>query len=825
MPDVINLPNLVNGVSQQAEQSRFPSQASEQINGMSDAVDGLKKRPPTTHLAKLNSLSNEAKQFYHFMDRDTNERYVMTVSGGESPLLEVHDLAGNAQTVVRATNEPLVASDLEYLQTTDPAGDLRALTVADYTFLLNRSVTAAMFETLTDENNPEALVFFKQSRIECAYEVRVYPDPDDLDTYFRGRVKTGITAVAQGRILDSLFDTTIGNGLFEVPAHGDYEKLSTSTINDGATSFTDVFTATKSDSLLHITKIDGTDFKVEVDCDSPETLFVFKEKTQSFSWLPVKGWAGMKLKITGSPLDEGDEYYVEFVPTNGGETGFVEGTWTESVKGGIEKTININTLPHALRSQGNGVFYFGPVYWGDRAAGDEDTNKAPSFIGRKIKDIFFHRGRLGFIAGESVILSEADSLFNFWRTSVVYLLDSDRIDVNAASTTIALLENSVNSNKKLLLFSGKMQFALEGDDILTPKNARITKVSGYTYLPTAKPELVGDAVYFASKRGLFSGITEYVEKQNSDSMEGIDTTSHVPQYIDGQVTKILGNASEATVVCLADGYTQGLYIYRYFDQGGDRLQSAWSKWNFGDAATVQQVFFIDTILYVVVSRGEGTYLERLNIESGLADSFSGFVTLLDRRVTNEDCSVVSYSAATNETAFTLPYTPDETINVVTRAVEGSAGGEWLPVKLQTGNQIVLEGDHSAANLWFGEVYAFYYVVSRPILRTTSRQGTSNPVTLENIILRDGFIDYDDSYYFTVNVVPSFRSKSYAYSFTGRKAGTGTALTNQAPQADDGKFNFPIQARNNRVTVTITNETPFPCKLLSMNFRAMRSTRR
>ena len=67
------IPNLVQGVSQQPEILRLNSQATEQINGFSSVVEGLKKRPPTNYIAKLSgsSLSNS---FIHTINRDTNER-------------------------------------------------------------------------------------------------------------------------------------------------------------------------------------------------------------------------------------------------------------------------------------------------------------------------------------------------------------------------------------------------------------------------------------------------------------------------------------------------------------------------------------------------------------------------------------------------------------------------------------------------------------------------------------------------------------------------------------------------------------------------------
>ena len=46
------IPNLINGVSQQPETLRLSSQATDQENGYSSVVEGLRKRPPTEFVKK-----------------------------------------------------------------------------------------------------------------------------------------------------------------------------------------------------------------------------------------------------------------------------------------------------------------------------------------------------------------------------------------------------------------------------------------------------------------------------------------------------------------------------------------------------------------------------------------------------------------------------------------------------------------------------------------------------------------------------------------------------------------------------------------------------
>ena len=52
-----NISNLIGGVSQQPEILRLENQATTQVNGFSNVVEGLKKRPPTNYVAKVTSSS------------------------------------------------------------------------------------------------------------------------------------------------------------------------------------------------------------------------------------------------------------------------------------------------------------------------------------------------------------------------------------------------------------------------------------------------------------------------------------------------------------------------------------------------------------------------------------------------------------------------------------------------------------------------------------------------------------------------------------------------------------------------------------------------
>ena len=94
------IPNLVQGISQQPEILRLNSQATSQVNGFSSVVEGLKKRPPTTHIAKISSTTI-GNAYVHTINRDTSERYIVVVKNCS---ILVYDIAGNAKTVVNQSD-------------------------------------------------------------------------------------------------------------------------------------------------------------------------------------------------------------------------------------------------------------------------------------------------------------------------------------------------------------------------------------------------------------------------------------------------------------------------------------------------------------------------------------------------------------------------------------------------------------------------------------------------------------------------------------------------------------------------------------------------
>lgn len=134
-----SIPSLWNGVSQQPASLRNVTQAENQINGLATIAEGLRKRPPTQHVARLTS-NPVGSAFMHVINRDTSERYVIVITNGD---LEAYNLNTGATVVV---NFP---DGKSYLSSTDALQGFSAVTVADYTFIVNKEVTCTTDGTTT----------------------------------------------------------------------------------------------------------------------------------------------------------------------------------------------------------------------------------------------------------------------------------------------------------------------------------------------------------------------------------------------------------------------------------------------------------------------------------------------------------------------------------------------------------------------------------------------------------------------------------------------------------------------------------------------------
>ena len=835
-----SIPNLAQGISQQPDAQRDPSQAEIQINGMSSIVEGLRKRDCSETIAKV-SDNDFGDCFIHSILRDKVEEYLAVIS---SSIIKVFDLEGNPKTVNPASNA------YNYLSTiTDAKTQLRAVTIADFTFITNTLTKPAM----TQDEAPvtarpkahEALIWVRAATYGQTYKVSIKRAGDSNAT----EVSTQ-TAVAP-----VVVDSTAEEGVRENRISS--EDIADEIIN-GFSTFNDV-TFTRSGAVIHVESDNAFSIAVS-DARSNADITVILNKVQAFTELPTIAPANYQVTIEGDPTNSFDDFHVSFAPKSGT---FGEGTWSETVKPGDKYKIDKSKMPHLLVALPDGTFFFGPAdgstytgtinnepwevkipTWGERIAGDTNTAPNPSFIGNPINDIFIYKNRLGFLADEHVILSRVRSLFDFFPETVTTVLDSDPIDVVASNNRVSILKYAVPYQDELILFSSQYQFRFNAaETILTPATAQITVLTQFEIDTNVRPQLAGGGIIFCQANGDFSQFREFSVRGAGTALtaDAQDLTGYVSAYVPSDVFKITVNDTSNAVFALSHktGFTNRIYVYKYFLRSGsagvERAQSSWSHWTFNGADEILQVLCIRETLFCLMRYGTKVFLEKIPVQDRSPEPPSGspYPLLLDRRIstTTDTPSAIrvasgQYDPDKNETTWTLPFTAAAT----TQAWSGfdtSFNGGVLLATIASGTSITASGNWVNAPIFFGEQYEFRYRFTKFKLYKEIGGGKA-AANVERTQVRHAKLRYHETAYFDIEVTAERRNTS-VYKFDGTVLGSrisliGSALPNGYDSDEDrykeGVFNIPIMSRGERCIVEIKNDTPHPCKFSTCEWTAL-----
>lgn len=822
MADIVSytIPSLVQGVSNQPDAQRDPSQGEIQINGVSSIAEGLRKRDNSRVIAKVSDVPF-GDVFVHSILRDESEKYLAVIA---KTGIKVFDLAGTAYPVNAPGGYGYLAS------VTDARQQIRAVSIADYTFVLNTKTATAMDPALSPPvarpSVHEAMIWVKAASYGQKYTVNVNGKQVDVTTAVAAVITSG-TTVTENRISTAEIAEQIKAGL---------------------TPLTGV-TITRAGSVLWLQSaapitVAANDARANAD------ITAILRKVQAFTELPTIAPAGYLIEVIGDPGNNFDGYAVRFTPKSGS---FGEGTWSEVVAPGVEYKLSASTMPHILVRLPDGTFHFGPVdgstqkgvtlpKWGERTAGDYNTAPDPSFVGYPINDITVFKNRLVVLADENIILSRTREFFDFFPETVTTTLDTDPIDLTASNNRVSVLRYAVPSQDELILFSSQYQFRFNASEaVLTPATAQITVLTQYEMDPLMRPQQALGGIIFCQTNGEWSQLREFSIRGSGTALvaDSQDLTGYVSSYIPRQLYKLTVNETSncAFLVSGQPGFENRIYVYKYFfrntGNGTERAQSSWSYWQF--QGKVLQIVCIEEMLYCLFQHGDRVFLEEVPVQDRL--NSSSYPLLLDRQIsTTPDTPVAMrvpagvFDPATRKTTWTLPYTilaPTQAwsgYGKIARQMRSFTGGVLL-AEASSGNQLVARGDWSGADVFFGEVYEFRYRFSRFKYMKEIGGGKAS-VNYMRTQVRGARLRYHETGYFEIHVMPEGRRPG-RYVFDGTVSAVRDAQIGQGnPVPDDldryfeGVFTIPIMSRGDQCIVEIKNATPHPCKFSTCEWAAI-----
>lgn len=812
---------FIGGISQQPDKLMFPNQAKELINYNPDPITGLIKRKPTQHIKKLMNALTVYPQTYTVIKE--NERFTVYLTGSE---IKVFDLEGNEKQVhygnvyevkkddtigytsVRGLKDDYCKEDtkiysdyqltteleeytptefiytwnpvteikqelINYITSTEPLKDLLMTNIGDYTFILNKTVTAKLKDELYPNPHPaSALLFVKQGDYSIDYTVYINnKEVATLTTSDTNKIDLKTNSIAQ-----KLYDQLI-------------EKLGT-----------EEWKFTKLNSTILITRLDGTDFQIRTsDSNSDRNLFSFYKETETLTNLPVVAPNGFIIKITGDDGDTSDDYYVQFNTTD--NSTFGTGVWKECCSPDMQYRVDSSTMPHALTREADGEFCFKQITWTDRKAGDEDTAKTPSIFGNKISEVFTHKGRLAFLAGDKSIYSDVDDIFSLFKRTVMTKLDTDPIDVGSNSKMV-LLKHSLPFNSDLLLFSPSAIFTISGGDVFSNSTVTIDLTMEYPCSSYCKPISLGGSGLFVYDNGKYSGVYE-IYTASTYTTAARCVTEQVPCFLPSNIFKMTGSTRNNLMCLISTETPDTIYVYNYYYNSEEKIQSAWHKWIF-NKTKILNIDFVDNYLYLTTQYEDGIYYEKLNITPKEKEDNLDFLVHLDRKVFLNG----TYNNETNITTYNIPYPIYNEINIIDPLT-----GFLLAYEFDNEKQIIsIVGNYP--EIIFGNIYLSQWRLGTIYQRL---QGSNGGIRVNEglLMLADIQLTYLDSCDFKAIITPKYTSQiTSEYPFTGSILGTISATLGKIiPHSDT--FLIPIAAKNEDVSIDIINNSYLPCCFSSL----------
>jgi hypothetical protein len=816
------IPLYTGGVSQQADEKMGLGQVKEALNCYPDVTLGMIKRPGGRFTCLLNGLTpNSADtQKWFSIFRDNDEKYISTIAPNGTP--RVWNLVtGNEATVnYPAGKEAAVKA---YLNAADPR-NLKTLTINDFTYIVNseKVVTAKPAPAFTP--NLQATIVVNLVEYDTTYSVTI-----GASTY---SFKSGPVPVqaSPGTPINPIKLADVTNGISAAITAG-------------------FATKTVIDNTIYLTFASSTTISVTGGVDGKAIRF-FQDAVDTFSRLPEQGKHNQVVKVTNTNANQ-DDFYLKFIAENG--TGG-KGYWEETVSPAVSLGINEETMPIVLIRDTLSPLVFTATFldgsvtintlalkWEPRLVGDEESNSHPSFVNNTIQDVFLFQNRLGFLTEDNVSMSQAGDYYNFYHKSATVLGIADPIDLSCASIKPAVVRAVTPITQGLLLFSDSQQFLMESEDgPWTATAVTIRTISNYECDRYLKPVDLGSTVLYTSRNQSWTRTFEIFTRGQRESPSVNESSKLVPEWIPRTITDTTGSSQNGLWV--GSGKTSNiLYLFRFFEQGDERVLSSWVKWIL--PANVIHTAIQNDILYVLSSDVEGYNVTQHNLV--LSPTTGGLLNGLGNNVDPHldlwsevtDASIVNptpptqpaYDPVTRTTKVYLP-TYFDTTKVISFVVgiEKGAGVGSTPLALSSGyygvvtvetdgggDYFTISGDVSNNFIYVGYEYnmeitlpRYYYSMGEAGVDFTAVTTTSRMAFYTGL--------GGDVYFSILD-----RSRATWRRIDGARIADFYAA-DTSPFRQAFVYKVPIYQRPDNYTMKVTSNTPFPVSLVAMQWEGQYS---
>jgi hypothetical protein len=551
-------------------------------------------------------------------------------------------------------------------------------------------------------------------------------------------------------------------------------------------------------------------FSVEIA--EEDLMRVFQKSINEVTLLPNMCRHGYIVKVSNARMSDEDDYYLRFDGENQLDG---SGAWTECAKPGITKTLT--NMPLVIQRTATTTFTVKQFTYEDRRVGDDNTNPMPTFVGKRINKVLFHRNRLAVLAGENVVTSRPGTLGtpDFFIESALTVSASDPIDISAASMFPSDIFDGIEINAGLLVFSTNQQFLLASDDtVLNPDTAKLRSVSTYNYNKDISPISLGTTIAYLDNSGKFSRLNEMANTQREGEPDVVEISKLVPTLLPKDLD-LFTNSRENSVILIGKTNSDTVFGYKYLAVGNKRQQQAWFKWKLNNPLLYHfiindEYFFVDTDNFL-----QSIKLIQSDDDPIITQDDVNYQIHLDNHTT---VSNGVYNASTNLTTFTNQSdwidqvtSPNYSLAIIDLNTNSTRLARYALPTVINGDDFTIPGDWSTGSFTIG--YLYEYLVKFPriypkkIAGEKSFADVNSSLILHRLKLHFGKIGLYET------TLTRLGKSDYTEVYESPLLDEYEA--SDAPYLEEYIKTIPVYEKNKNVDITLKSSHPAPATLRAM----------
>ena len=527
--------------------------------------------------------------------------------------------------------------------------------------------------------------------------------------------------------------------------------------------------------------IEDTDFvDISADDGGDNTLIraVGKEVTAP-TLMSTIHYVGKVVRIRPIGASDTEAYYLEAYAKDDLGTGWTEVVWRESS--------GVSQQPTRLFSQA--VIHEGTMYVAQDGAGllalaptsgphpeykastvgDPVSSPTPEFFGQPITMLSVFQDRLLIGSRGTVNCSRTGDYLNFFRYTVLTVQDNDPIEMFSYGAEGDTLRHAVMYDRDLIIFGDLKQYGITGRAVLSAKSPNITTVSAHEDASEARPVASGNFVFYGKNSSDAEGDTRTTMHQLQigqllESPVSYEVSQQLDKYIQGLPCQLVAVTAPNMIVYRTEE-SSDLYTYTYVDDqaGGQRLLDAWSRWVYNPVLGRM----------CGVSLDNGSLLLFYMRQAG-----ANLVLVCDKQSLNTDRSTIPHLDSARRYDLLGDWHEAADPELLSAAVSTASEFSLLGTKLSLLEALREQIEVLDSHLWVGAVSEAYVTPTNPYVRDRNgRAVLSGRLTLVQVapsVVRTSGMIAD---------VETSNGSLRAKEFNGRVLGLSSNQVGRQPTAD------------------------------------------